>query len=859
MLLALSVGLFFGWKGMAAAPAADGTPSAETFVCQRDGSLTVIPDSLIVRRDTIVGQVRFHLAPPSANAANTALIKSFAQNSIVSVTKTRPADMDFPAFTSFKINNKYNGNVFTDALGTIAADHSTIALTVPAMDRTLIPSFKFSDADDARHARAYVDGVAQVSKVSLVDFRRPVVYTLAYPRQERIVCHVSETTEEPGGEETAVAIPLRAEKLSSNYPSVVESEGLAGLIDGDMNTIYHSYWNTGGQPVDESIVTYVDIALPEPLKTFQIGYVTRTNTSHNMPSVVTLLVSNDGETWREVKTLTSADGIPQSGASQTFRSGTLETDSPFTHLRFRCDKSTRRNYLCLAELNVYRVTKKKPVPKAAEVKWGTEPYGRRTTVNVVFPSQAATRVPRIDITLHDNVTLFDVHAFKDIYRRATIKIDGVGMWPDLESDGLMKGRGNSTWGMLKKPYRIKFEKKQKPFGLTKGKSWVLLANALPVRSEAHGGHAHLNNAIAMKAAQLVGTVYPNHIIPVDLYVNEEYVGAYNFTEQIGISNNSVDLYSDSTSVLFELDTYDGTSLFDSSFTLPISYKDPDQEDYEEDFGAEAYQNFKQASEAHFNDLTSAIKSNLGFEEKIDIRSYATYLFVNDLIGNLEFRHPKSTFVHCTNVFDKDSVWSFGPIWDCDWAYGYERNYNFAVSSPEFDIFDVHGPNKSGKTFFKSIFDNSEKVRAAYYNVWYRFMNSGGLDALIAFIDDYRAFVAPSLKADYVLWSEKDNNYFYNGTDNYTALGDRFKSWLRRRAEYVFSHLEPYPVEDPTAIDRAPIVDPRIDAEAARAEASSLAPRQTKGIYNLYGVRLNVPRRSLPAGLYIIDGRKVVVR
>lgn len=39
-------------------------------------------------------------------------------------------------------------------------------------------------------------------------------------------------------------------------------------------------------------------------------------------------------------------------------------------------------------------------------------------------------------------------------------------------------RGNSTMTMPKKPFRIKFDKKQSLFGLTKNKSWVLLADIL---------------------------------------------------------------------------------------------------------------------------------------------------------------------------------------------------------------------------------------------------------------------------------------------------------------------------------------------------------------------------------------------
>ena len=42
----------------------------------------------------------------------------------------------------------------------------------------------------------------------------------------------------------------------------------------------------------------------------------------------------------------------------------------------------------------------------------------------------------------------------------------------------IKGRGNSTWNQPKRPYAIKFSKKQSVCGMPKGKRWVLIATNL---------------------------------------------------------------------------------------------------------------------------------------------------------------------------------------------------------------------------------------------------------------------------------------------------------------------------------------------------------------------------------------------
>jgi hypothetical protein len=57
--------------------------------------------------------------------------------------------------------------------------------------------------------------------------------------------------------------------------------------------------------------------------------------------------------------------------------------------------------------------------------------------------------------------------------------DPCGFYTDtllIEEHGRIRGRGNTTWGMPKKPYRIKLDKKHGVFGPNNNKDWILLAN-----------------------------------------------------------------------------------------------------------------------------------------------------------------------------------------------------------------------------------------------------------------------------------------------------------------------------------------------------------------------------------------------
>lgn len=97
----------------------------------------------------------------------------------------------------------------------------------------------------------------------------------------------------------------------------------------------------------------------------------------------------------------------------------------------------------------------------------------------------------------------------------------------------MKGRGNSTWGMPKRPYNIKLDKKSKLFGMEKAKSWCLIAN--------YEDFSLLRNQIVYNLGADIGMTESPDCRSVDLYVNGEYKGVYLITEKVEINSNRVDI------------------------------------------------------------------------------------------------------------------------------------------------------------------------------------------------------------------------------------------------------------------------------------------------------------------------------
>ena len=98
---------------------------------------------------------------------------------IMEVTEATPKDI--PAFSSYKFNNKYNPQVFTDA---IAADPTTdvINLSVAGIGKWLTASFQTAD----EYTRVEVDGKLQRSKRTRQSFATPVTYQITNPKWQTI-------------------------------------------------------------------------------------------------------------------------------------------------------------------------------------------------------------------------------------------------------------------------------------------------------------------------------------------------------------------------------------------------------------------------------------------------------------------------------------------------------------------------------------------------------------------------------------------------------------------------------------------------------------------------------------------------
>lgn len=276
-------------------------------------------------------------------------------------------------------------------------------------------------------------------------------------------------------------------------------------------------------------------------------------------------------------------------------------------------------------------------------------------------NERGPELPTIQIYLND-VTLDEIKSgdkstkYEDNVLELVTR-EGVSVFDDVE----IKGRGNSTWGLPKAPYQIKFEQKTDLLGLGAAKKWVLLANYLD--------GSNLRNDVALKFAGMIGEKYVTRGEFVRVMIDDSYEGLYYLTHKIEIDKKSVDL-RDRYGVLMEVDNlhreYEDCIETDAGVCLVLKDLVEDDDEVEK----EAISQFLAVYNA-FEKATRR-KDYEAIVELVDVRSFAEYYLVSEFSANPD-AYCSSFFLYKNGENDKIHA---GPVWDFDYAFGnYKWNWS----------------------------------------------------------------------------------------------------------------------------------------------------------------------------------------
>ena len=302
-----------------------------------------------------------------------------------------------------------------------------------------------------------------------------------------------------------------------------------------------------------------------------------------------------------------------------------------------------------------------------------------TTLNAYFIPKS-TGLPVMTINTEGGLEV----ATKDYYINCEISLlDNTGLGKNVVSAiAEIKGRGNSTWNLEKKPYKFKFDKKQDLFGFGKEKTWVLLAD--------HRDYSLLRNMLAFNVALSLDTQgFTSKGQSVELYVNGEYRGVYYLCEQVQVKENRVNITEEDDGLtkpeefgyLVEMDgwaiknassvpnlTKDGDVYVQVGDSLVANrrYAIKDPEDILLDETGKPKAEFIAYVQGFIKEALDAVNGTdyAKVNELIDIKSFAQAYIVFELFANPDTNYSSVYFYK-----DVNGKFTCGPVWDFDMALG----------------------------------------------------------------------------------------------------------------------------------------------------------------------------------------------
>lgn len=279
---------------------------------------------------------------------------------------------------------------------------------------------------------------------------------------------------------------------------------------------------------------------------------------------------------------------------------------------------------------------------------------------------AATDLPIVRIVTEDRVPIVS----KDDYVRATLTIDPNGTTEQALSVPLrIRGRGNTTWGMPKKPYKLKLDEKAPLLGMPADKDWVLLAN--------YADKSLLRTQVAFELGRRVGLAWSPRFRFVELFVNDAYMGTYQLGEGVKVAKDRVhipeleegDISGSALTggYLLEVDErLDGDVYFRTRGGVPFVLDTPEEPTPEQRAYIEDY--IQQAEDAIYGD--NRADPDTGYAAYIDVDSFVNWYLVNEIMKN----NDAIFFSSCWMYKQRDGKLFMGPLWDFDIAAG-NINYN----------------------------------------------------------------------------------------------------------------------------------------------------------------------------------------
>ena len=349
--------------------------------------------------------------------------------------------------------------------------------------------------------------------------------------------------------------------------------------------------------------------------------------------------------------------------------------------------------------------------KAASTTLDMSAPGALDTVVAALP-RALTDLPELRITTKNGAPIVS----KETYVDATFSLTNPAASPQAVAlNGKIRGRGHSTWGQPKNPYKVQFTNDAKYaqisdiVGMQKSRNWALLADWFD-RSLLRNKLALFLGNSSVFADGLKWTPSGQHL---EVYLNDDYVGVYLLTEDIRIAPERLNIKKMSTDPA--ANDLDGGYIVEVDARLDCYNQGDLNLQHRTPQGALICIDTPDESAITLNQL-SFIKNLLdGVEqdlygrnslEKINPASFADFYLLQELFRNTDAPFWLSDFMWkdtdaASNPLDR--LLNLGPIWDFDRSGG---NVNY-LDNWKTEGCWVSKAQPSWPNWFARLFDNPD--------------------------------------------------------------------------------------------------------------------------------------------------------
>ena len=388
---------------------------------------------------------------------------------------------------------------------------------------------------------------------------------------------------------------------------------------------------------------------------------------------------------------------------------------------------------------------------------------------------------------------------------------------------LIRGRGNSTWwNSDKKSFRVKFEKKQRLLGdgFANAKSWTLLAN--------HGDKTMIRNALTYDLGRFMGMKFCPAARFVDLYLNGNYQGTYQISDQVQVHKKRVEVDEDSGWLLevANENSKEEPLISSTGFNIMYNIKNPKDQQLTVDRRIAIgrwIQQFESAVASH--DYCDPEK---GWRAYVDEEDFINWYVGAEITGNIDALYSIYMYKEADN-----QKMHFGPLWDLDLGYDNSSERSLLNNMEAF----LGLWNRPFEKILQRLWQDPWFVQAC--NDRLRELTDRGLQAyLLSHIDSLRTAIWQTQTENFKKWRINQKVYDWAKHSYYTT----YDGYISELKSFVNIHI-PY-------------------LQRAFAERQATAIRQfenrqsvnSQSLYDLQGRRITSPDRK---GIYIQNHQKFV--